>query len=149
MELSDTVDMGGLSEINKERFTDFVKAHPKRNLKDLVNVWNSYAIGVEQHVFYTSPFGEIPAEKWTEKPNVKKAALARYYLEHRYQDSGWCSLNEEYDTYEAAKEAAWEHASNSIIYGMVRIMSSDGSVLVTYGAGENRKIEPHWPKEFS
>jgi hypothetical protein len=60
-----------------------------------------------------------------------------YYIQQRYQDSGWQTVNMDvFTSLRKAVEKCVEFASQSIIYGMVRLVDSDNNVLKTWGAGD-------------
>lgn len=61
-----------------------------------------------------------------------------YYLEHRYQDSGWVSLpdiNSPFKDLDRARRRASKLSQNSIAYGMVRVVDYRGVVWATFAAG--------------
>lgn len=61
--------------------------------------------------------------------------MSKYRIEHRYQDSGWEFL-EEFSNLDVAIKQCNEYSTNSISYGMVRIIESpDNIVLGTWSAG--------------
>ena len=78
-------------------------------------------------------------------PDAKLARLAReadakrpkrYYLENRYQDSGWQTLDETFGDADEAIRKALEYAKNSIVYGMVRVMDRTANKpIITVPAG--------------
>lgn len=67
-----------------------------------------------------------------------------YCLQNRYQDSGWEWMAEQF-AYEYEAIAFAKHcACLPVHYGMVRVISPKGEVVVTYGAGEG--IDKGWKK---
>ncbi len=58
----------------------------------------------------------------------------KYILQHRYQDSGWEILGEEFDSVDDAVQRAAILSRKSIIYGMVRVVDDSG-VIITFPAG--------------
>lgn len=62
-----------------------------------------------------------------------------YYIQNRYQDSGWEYVDSEpgpIANLEATMAQAARMASNSICYGMVRVIDENGYVHRTWSAGE-------------
>jgi hypothetical protein len=70
----------------------------------------------------------------------------KYYLQNRYQDSGWekCVVNDQefYDRLQDALYIAEQCAADSICYGMVRVVDSDGKIHQTWAAGSGVKSVP-------
>lgn len=61
-----------------------------------------------------------------------------YYLQNRYQDSGWEALNDVNEPFtdpEKAKRRAAKLSLNSICYGMVRVVDAKGRPIITFKAG--------------
>lgn len=70
-----------------------------------------------------------------------------YYLQHRYQDSGWENINEECSHLDTAKHRAHEFSKDPIAYGMVRVVNrATGTVEVTYPAGGGESWKEDLPK---
>lgn len=66
----------------------------------------------------------------------------KYYLQNRYQDSGWENLYQDANTLEEfddEHDACWYASKlslNSICYGMVRVIDSEkNKVVITFPAG--------------
>jgi len=62
-----------------------------------------------------------------------------FYLQNRYQDSGWEELNEFYHDYDEAIDSAQRKSLDSIAYGMVRIVTEAGIVMKTFSCGKECK----------
>lgn len=71
----------------------------------------------------------------------------KYRLQNRYQDSSWEWMTEAFDTEVLAIAYAKECACKPIHYGMVRVISPKGKVVVEYGAGEG--IDKGWETHTS
>lgn len=71
-----------------------------------------------------------------------------YYLQHRYQDSGWENINDEECIHlDTAKHRAHEFSKNPIAYGMVRVVNrATGNVEVEYPAGGGESWKKDLPK---
>lgn len=61
-----------------------------------------------------------------------------YYIQNRYQDSGWewvNDVNEPFSYLEKARRRAEKLSYNAIAYGMVRVVDKKGNVYHTFRAG--------------
>lgn len=64
-----------------------------------------------------------------------------YRIQNRYQDGGWEEANLYFKNLADAISKAEKCSSDSIAWGMVRIVDADDKILHTYGAGEtSRKV---------
>ena len=59
-----------------------------------------------------------------------------YYLQNRYQDSGWEDLNERYLEPGVAIDKACKYSLDAIAYGMVRVLDNKGEVVKTFSCGK-------------
>jgi hypothetical protein len=62
-----------------------------------------------------------------------------YRIQNSYQDSGWEESGHEYLSLTDAIRKGEECASDSICWGMVRIIDADNQVIKTFGAGETSR----------
>jgi hypothetical protein len=73
---------------------------------------------------------------------IRQCTPKAFFLQNRYQDGGWENLGEEFAELADALHAAASHATDSIRYGMVRVIkrnkhdySLPGSVILEIPAG--------------
>jgi hypothetical protein len=59
-----------------------------------------------------------------------------YYLQHRYQDSGWIDLDERYIEPGIAIDKACKYSRDAIAYGMTRILDHKGKIVKTFSCGK-------------
>jgi len=59
-----------------------------------------------------------------------------YYLQHRYQDSGWVDLDERYLEPGTAIDKACKYSLDAIAYGMTRVLDNKGNILKTFSCGK-------------
>jgi hypothetical protein len=59
-----------------------------------------------------------------------------YYLQHRYQDSGWIDLDERYTEPGTAIDKACKYSRDAIAYGMTRVLDHKGNIVKTFTCGK-------------
>lgn len=83
----------------------------------VIKLWNDKLVLLHQNDgrFWIPTTTELDFEIRPIEPKL------RFYLQNRYQDSGWEDCDEDFDTLKEALAAAADHAEHSIIYGMTRV----------------------------
>jgi hypothetical protein len=94
------------------------------------------------HKMNKSPF-RMSGDKRISLVEKEPPKHKKFWLQNRYQDSGWENLDKEFDDIQEAINTAYELCKDAIIYGMVRVVKRgnfgvefDGAtVIVEFPAG--------------
>jgi len=82
-----------------------------------------------------SLIGEITRVRHAKPILHPESELGPFRLQNRYQDSGWQELDYQFWHVDGAIEKAAELSQDAIIYGMVRVVAKNGTVIKTFPAG--------------